>query len=78
LGRKYNEIRAILSHLNEVTPTAAILNKVEAKTDVIGSVLDVKEVEDHRNKRLSMLAWRNYFFGFADNPRRNNTKISRV
>ena len=36
------ELRAILSHLNEVTPTAVILRKVEAKTDVNGSVLDVK------------------------------------
>jgi len=37
-----NEIRAILSHSNEVTPTAAILRKVEAKTDAAGSVLGVK------------------------------------
>ena len=73
----YNEIRAILSHLNEVTPNAAILSKVEAKTEVTGSLLDVK-VEDHRNKRMSMLVWWNYFFGFADNPRRNNTKMSSV
>jgi hypothetical protein len=37
-----NEIRVILSHLKKVTQTAAILRKVEAKTDVTVSVLDVK------------------------------------
>lgn len=37
-----NEISAILSHLNEITLTAAILRKEEAKTDVTGSLLDVK------------------------------------
>ena len=59
-------------HFNKSSPTAAHLCKLEKRTFLTGSVLDMKQFGNCRNSRMSVFVCRNQFFNLPENPQRND------